>query len=418
MAVEKRDGPSFWKKRLLVDVLIAFLIILLPVTLYTHIFIDAGLSGEFIIGNLVIKHGFQNNQALVWFNLSMLLPLLLFIIWFFTSHFVWKYFILSPIGLFLFELLYEGGIIKNSSQNLLPILLSITIFLVSLILLDRRLYGFGVYKIGQDVDTGAPVVKNYKNIYANLLAYKSKLERVQYQTSAQGYLKKLYGALEVLDAEMDFSIKKVKKRKRIRVVFEIISCFILLFIPALFYMEMLIPEGVQFYNLGWIKIGDFGFSDVNMFVWYLNLKLCVLIPLMVWFISCANWWRYSLLVPIILYTYQIWELFQNPSSIKVDQFELIKALPAILFVVGILYIFSHLIKYRYKIYELYLDLTQEINDLVNQLGSTNNMVIEKKVILDQLKDTTISEVTATERMEALLKLKESLISELTQKKEE
>ncbi|MEB8329184.1 hypothetical protein OO009_07435 [Flavobacteriaceae bacterium KMM 6897] len=271
-------------------------------------------------------------------------------------------------------------------------------------------------KIEVDISSIGNISSKDKLFYFDLLQYTSHLEKTKKKYSKQNYLEKLYSAQQVLNAEMDISIQKVKGQKSIRFVFEIISSFILLFIPSLYFMEMLIPKGVQTYQLGWLEIHDFGFNDVNMFFWYVNLKLCVLLPLMIWFISCKNWWRYSILVPVILTTYQLWELVQNPTSTKADQFELLMALPAILFIVGLLLFSSYFINYRYKIFDVYLDITNEINDIVGQLSSSNEIVIEKKAVLDQLKESRVSEVTAAERMDALLKLKESLIAELDKKK--
>lgn len=419
MTDKKREGYSLWKDNFVWDIVTAITIITLPITLYTHLLFNNELSGKIIFGAFTFNHNFPSFQSFVWFALSMLIPLLLFIVWFFKSPNAWKYFILSPISLFLLVLIKNGLFhIKSDDTALLFVILFIVLFLFFLIYTDRKSNKRAMMNSQADVTTIENLSRNNRFLYFDLLQYTSHLEKTKKKYSKQNYLEKLYSAQQVLDAELDISIQKVKKQKKNRYVFEIISCFILLFIPSLYFMEMLIPKGVQTYQLGWLEINDFGFNDVNMFFWYVNLKLCVLLPLMIWFVSCRKWWRYSILVPIILTTSQLWELFQSPSASKLDQFELFKALPAILFIIGLLLLSSYFIKYRYRIFDVYLDITHEINDVVGQLSSTNEIVVEKRAILDQLKETSVSEVMAAERMVALLKLKESLIAELGKKKGE
>tara|TARA_R110002051_G_scaffold71336_4_gene128668 strand:- start:996 stop:1895 length:900 start_codon:yes stop_codon:yes gene_type:complete len=254
-----------------------------------------------------------------------------------------------------------------------------------------------------------------KGLHRKLKEWILSLESEREGMSKDQYLNKLYYAQRVLEEDGGLFFTEQVSSRRNRKLFERISVIIFITIPIWYILSELIPIGTKFFDLGWLFIHDFGFQDVSTFVWYLNFKNFVLFPLMIWFISSRNWWRYAILVPIILYTYQVWETLKAESNL-VDQFELFKAAPAILFIVGLLLVISYFVKYRYKMFDAYLDLTNEIDGLIEQQSIANQVIIENKTVLENLKQDKTSDKTDTEKMEALINLKKSLMAELEKKK--
>lgn len=141
------------------------------------------------------------------------------------------------------------------------------------------------------------------------------------------------------------------------------------------------------------------------------MKLCALLPLCIWFLSATYWWRYAVLSPIILYTYQIWELFRNSSN-EVDRYELIKSIPAIFILVGVLLFLSKIIKYQSKLLDLHQEVNGEIELLLSQMEHSNSSLTDKKKELEALQGTRVTKETAQEHMQSLLALREALLREM------
>ncbi|MGB5359459.1 MAG: hypothetical protein WBN27_05895, partial [Eudoraea sp.] len=130
-------------------------------------------------------------------------------------------------------------------------------------------------------------------------------------------------------------------------------------------------------DFGIIQLSNNGFLNVRTFVWFLLQKLIILIPLVLWFITCQQWWKYAILSPIILYSYQFWEATQDVSLL--DAAGNIKAFPAIFCVVLLLFLISKAIKYRVEILIMYDHLAEEIEDLLKNTDFNTNSVLYKNV---------------------------------------
>ena len=124
-----------------------------------------------------------------------------------------------------------------------------------------------------------------------------------------------------------------------------------------------------------VTIGKNGFPDVNIFIWYVCGKLCTLVPLCIWFMTCGHWWRYAILSPIVLFTYQLWGANQN-FSLEIDNYEYIRALPMILILVLVLILISKDVQYQAKIIDIYENLSAEIEVLLNKLNTEKSKAIK------------------------------------------
>lgn len=407
-----------WNNRFAWDLITAIAIVLLPTLLYTHLFFDNEDSTIISLGYFTYDHGFGSLQGFIWFVLSMLIPLLLFIIWFFKCPYQWKYFILSPIGLFSYLLLWDLFPINviAFSEKLFYEIPVVILFLIVLILLDIYISKIKPNEFYSEINARNNFQLKYKHLYIQLNDYLFKLKLNKEHYAGHYYLKKLYSVKQTIQLEFTNPSSINQKNKNFRYTFEIVSCIVLLIIPIFFYSHSYIPREAITYNFGWFNLHDFGFIRVSTFMLYLNLKVCVVIPLMIWYISCQNWWRNSLLAPIILYTYQIWETIKNADSTVSDKFELVKALPAIIFILTLLLYLSYLIKYRYKIIDVYELLNKEIENLVDKLSTSSNGLDDKKEKLSIAKKGINTKESAAQHLASLLDLKEALIYELNKKK--
>lgn len=78
------------------------------------------------------------------------------------------------------------------------------------------------------------------------------------------------------------------------------------------------------------------YESVSTFFWVFLSKLVSLYLLLIWFFTCRYWWYWSILIPIIMYSYQILALFNDEFQLKDEPFDLIYIIPFILFIASLL----------------------------------------------------------------------------------
>ena len=74
--------------------------------------------------------------------------------------------------------------------------------------------------------------------------------------------------------------------------------------PYLFYLYESVPTTPSWdtflgvYNSGY-------YENANVSMWVLTSKLIPLYLIIIWFFTCRHWWYHALIVPIVMYSYQI-----------------------------------------------------------------------------------------------------------------
>ncbi len=78
-------------------------------------------------------------------------------------------------------------------------------------------------------------------------------------------------------------------------------------------------------------------EDANLVMWIFTGKAIPLLLLLIWFFTCRHWWHHALIVPIVMYTYQIFDLF-NEDQGYFDEYQIVVLLPIMAFVVPSIYL--------------------------------------------------------------------------------
>lgn len=83
---------------------------------------------------------------------------------------------------------------------------------------------------------------------------------------------------------------------------------------------------------------DSGFwEDARYAMWVFTGKIIPLMLLTVWFFTCRHWWYHAILVPIIMYIFQI--IVSYNAEVKfVDEFQFIYLLPVMAIVIPSIYL--------------------------------------------------------------------------------
>jgi hypothetical protein len=245
------------------------------------------------------------------------------------------------------------------------------------------------------------IKKTYKSLHPQLNLIRSQ----QNTNKKKNYLKRLFGLRLLLDNRLS-DTTFIKKPFYLNKQFTYFLVFVLVLIPGIYYLHLFLPEGETQSSLFGIPINSHGFQDTSIFMWFICQKICILIPLSIWFIVSRTWWKYAILSPIILYTFQIWQTFQEVNN--VDESESIKALPFIFIVVITLIVLSSFVKYYSKTMDIYEDISYEIEGLLDEINPEKALIIQKKSEFEKLK-ANITLEKGEERLKSLLKLRDELL---------
>lgn len=142
----------------------------------------------------------------------------------------------------------------------------------------------------------------------------------------------------------------------------ILGTFVATFIaitPYLFYLYESVPSA-KVWDTFLFTYESKIWEDVNYAMWVLAGKLIPLLLLIVWFFTNRHWWYHALLVPIIMYLYQIVVMW-NEDTMYMDQFEILNFLPVMAIVIPSVYLI------RARIFNKLNSVDKSMQDLEDEL---------------------------------------------------
>ncbi len=139
--------------------------------------------------------------------------------------------------------------------------------------------------------------------------------------------------------------------------------FVILISPFLFFLYMLSPEKTVEWEtwLFHININNTGY-EVDEFLWCISTYFLITINLILWFVSCKHWWRFVILIPIIIELDKVNLIYYDLSYDILDYkfyYSLLLSIPIIIF----LFFLSKKLNY----YSLSKSINKQIDDEINVL---------------------------------------------------
>jgi len=106
--------------------------------------------------------------------------------------------------------------------------------------------------------------------------------------------------------------------------------------PYLFYLYESVPE-TQVWDTFLFTYDSKSWGDANFVMWIFVGKLIPLLLITIWFFTCRQWWYHVLIVPMAMYIYQIFGLF-NENIPYMDEFQLMHLVPIMAIVIPSIYL--------------------------------------------------------------------------------
>lgn len=123
-----------------------------------------------------------------------------------------------------------------------------------------------------------------------------------------------------------------------RIIIESFVAFLIILSPFIFKSHEYLPddEGIESFKLLWFEITKNGYGSVEGHGWFIVGKIVPLYLLIIWFFTCKHWWYHIIIIPILLYAFQLFENYFYDSDI-VDSQNLMWLLPVCIIVVPFVY---------------------------------------------------------------------------------
>lgn len=180
-------------------------------------------------------------------------------------------------------------------------------------------------------------------------------------------LKNLQRSLKDLETNRQFQ-KELKYNQQAEgqpsKIKEIVIAIILLALPALFYSYRLVPDDLTDLKLFGFTY-DHGFPNLQYFIYYLSVKLYTLFFFIIWYMTCKNYWRYGILINIIIMLLQIMTLLSPNFGTIMDEYELYYSMPIVLPILLIMLLIYKVYTYQKNISIIDDKLDFEINEMIS-----------------------------------------------------
>jgi hypothetical protein len=119
-----------------------------------------------------------------------------------------------------------------------------------------------------------------------------------------------------------------------------IIAILVAFSPYIFYLYEIFPSGPVWENSFFVYESKY-YENVLTAAWTFFGKITPLYLLLIWFFTCKHWWYHSILVPTIMYAYQLVSaVYEDMSPVggTIDTNQLIYLAPFFIIVLSIVYL--------------------------------------------------------------------------------
>lgn len=125
------------------------------------------------------------------------------------------------------------------------------------------------------------------------------------------------------------------KQKRSLVVGSIVATLIAI-TPYLFYTYESVPDE-KIWSTFLFTFESHFYENANVAIWVLMMKGVPLYLLLIWFFTCRHWWYHVLLIPIAMYTFQVFSALNDETDFM-DELHLFYLIPMMAVVIPSIYL--------------------------------------------------------------------------------
>jgi hypothetical protein len=204
-------------------------------------------------------------------------------------------------------------------------------------------------------------------------------------------------------------MKQFRNRYRKNFMRDLITISLIILSPFLFFLYNIAPKDERVWKTKWLVLDALEFEDINYMLWcYSELFLTTTI-LCLWFITCKSWYRYAILVPILIEIYKVDGLIsQAPLFFGLDI--ILQGIPFYVVFILILFLFSKKVGYYNSSKNISSELNKEVTELLTNLPKINRE--EYKILQKKLMDLRTKKESMDKKvyLGQLIALQDSIMS--------
>ncbi len=143
--------------------------------------------------------------------------------------------------------------------------------------------------------------------------------------------------------------KESEKTKSSALLTGSIVAIIIAITPYIFYLYESFPEE-KIWETFLFTYEAKHYQTVDYAVWIFMGKIVPIILLILWFVTCRDWWYHVILIPIAMYSFQLYSAINDDVKF-IDEVEIYWLIPIMMIIVPIVYFIRIKLfdKYVYKI---------------------------------------------------------------------
>lgn len=397
------------------ELIIVFTIVLASIMVYLHVLCPD--SSSWTTPLYTFKTTFYHSVQMYCFQVLLFLSnVVMLALWYITCRYWWR----IAVFVLLVVWLYNFFVIFMSEVQLSEINGKVLIYFLT------GLCSVLVYYIGKKSNyplwnrltldaIDAEEILRYKfknaNHYTRVL---NRFDEESYQSNMDN-LKELVANAVLISEDDDKQNANpfFESTSAIKTIGSVCIFVCLLLLLVLDKVYLLAPADEKVWDLGLLQIQSYEFLSVRIFLWFTMLKVSTFIMLTIWFLTTRYWWKYFLLIPITIVSYQLIATF-NVDIASTHETEIWSALPVLLPLLLFLTFLSVKINNFTKVEKIKNNIKVKTFKVISFLAREE----EESVTYDNVKQELailISNKDSYEPDEYLQKL-EALHNELIQKK--
>lgn len=107
--------------------------------------------------------------------------------------------------------------------------------------------------------------------------------------------------------------------------------------PFVFYMHEYVPDTKEWDTIFGVYNSQL-YESANVAMWVLMMKIIPLILTLIWFFTCKHWWYHALLVPIVMFSFQIASAIKSDTEPMDESSHIVYLLPIMAIVFPSIYL--------------------------------------------------------------------------------
>ncbi|WP_437395526.1 hypothetical protein [Flagellimonas lutimaris] len=122
-----------------------------------------------------------------------------------------------------------------------------------------------------------------------------------------------------------------------RFIIEGAIAFLIAITPILFYCYKYLPPDATSWTFLGITFTENNFGDVSLAFYYYFGKLVPLLLLVIWFVTSKSWWYHAILIPIAMYSFQLFSALNYSNRERIDENEILYIVAVTMVIVPVVY---------------------------------------------------------------------------------